>query len=208
MAELASTLGVTAAALGHVATDIVLLSQTEVAELRDAADDRGGSSTLPHKRNPIAAVAARACAVRAPGLVATVLTTSGGHELQRAAGAWHAEWPATVDLLRVTGSAAAWLRDAVEHLDVDTDRMRANLQIGGVALMAERVRVALEETLGPAAAGRGLGDALEAALSSAPGGEALDSAPLAELLDPTTYLGSAEELVTRALESHRRDRVS
>ena len=68
---------------------------------------------MPHKQNPVAAIAARAAAMQAPGLVATLLHAAGSGELERAAGAWHAEWPALNGLLRATGSAVEWLRHVV-----------------------------------------------------------------------------------------------
>ena len=87
-AALGSALGV----MGKVARDVVLLAQTEVAEAAEGAGEgRGGSSTMPHKRNPVGAVAVIACAQRAPGLVATILGAMG-QEHERAAGAWQAEW--------------------------------------------------------------------------------------------------------------------
>ena len=89
--ELAGALGVAAGAIGKVARDVALMAQTEVAEVREGVPGRGGSSTLPHKRNPVAAVAAIACAERAPALVSTLLA-SMIQEHERAAGAWHAEW--------------------------------------------------------------------------------------------------------------------
>ena len=101
-AELAGALGVAAGAIAKVATDVVLLAQTEVGEVREGVAGRGGSSTLPHKRNPVAATCARACAMRAPGLVATLLGAMA-HEHERAAGAWHAEWRPLADLLTATG---------------------------------------------------------------------------------------------------------
>ena len=104
----------------------VLLSQTEVAEVREARA-AGGSSTMPHKRNPVAAICALACAQQAPGLAATLLGAMA-HEHERAAGAWHAEWRPLGELLRSTGSAVAWLRESLEGLEVDPERMRANLE--------------------------------------------------------------------------------
>ncbi|HXV92198.1 MAG TPA: lyase family protein, partial [Pseudonocardia sp.] len=95
--ELAAALGVAAGACAKPATDVVLLAGTELGEVSEAAP--GGSSSMPHKRNPIAAVTARAAARRAPGLVA-VLLAAADHEHQRAAGAWHAEWETLSDLLR------------------------------------------------------------------------------------------------------------
>ena len=126
VADLAGALGATCGVVGKVATDLVLLAQTEVAEVAEGVSGRGGSSTMAHKHNPVAAVSARAAARRAPGLVATLLTSMEA-EHERAAGGWHAEWETVTTLLRTTGSAAAWLRDSLENLHVDADRMRANL---------------------------------------------------------------------------------
>jgi 3-carboxy-cis,cis-muconate cycloisomerase len=126
IAELAGALGEACGAMAKVAGDVILLAQTEVGEVREGVEGRGGSSAMAHKRNPVAAISARAAARQAPGLVATLLT-SMEHEHERAAGAWHAEWPALRALLRFTGSAAAWLRDCLENLEVDVDRMRENL---------------------------------------------------------------------------------
>ena len=123
IAELAGALGTAAGAVAKVAGDVVLLAQTEVGEVAEAAP--GSSSSMPHKRNPVAAVSARACARQAPGLVATLLA-SMEQELERAAGAWHAEWTPLRSLLVATGSACAWLRDCLEGLRVDAGRMAAN----------------------------------------------------------------------------------
>ena len=116
--ELAGALGTASAAVAKIATDLVLLGQSDVAELRERAP--GGSSAMPHKRNSIAAVTARAAAAQAPGLVATLISTAP--ELQRGAGSWHAEWPALIALLRFTGGAAARLRTALD-LEVDVAAM-------------------------------------------------------------------------------------
>ena len=103
----------------------MLLSQTEVGEVREAAP--GGSSAMPHKRNPVAAISALAAARQAPGLVAT-LFASMEQEHERAAGAWHAEWRPLRELLLASGTAAAWLRACLEGLEADPERMRANLE--------------------------------------------------------------------------------
>ena len=126
MGVLAGALAVAAGACAKPATDVVLLSGTELGEVREAAP--GDSSSMPHKRNPIAAITARAAARRAPALAAVLL--GGEHEHQRAAGAWHAEWQTLTDLLRATGGAAARLRTCLEGLVVDADRMAANLPAG------------------------------------------------------------------------------
>jgi len=124
--DLAGALATTAGILGKIALDLVLLGQNEVGEITLSDDGRGGSSTIAHKRNPVAAIAARSAAKRAPGLTAT-LFASMEQEHERAAGAWHAEWPTLSELLICVGSAAAWLRDALDSFDVDEDRMAANL---------------------------------------------------------------------------------
>jgi 3-carboxy-cis,cis-muconate cycloisomerase len=121
---LAGSLGVLAGAVGKVAGDVVLLAQGEVAEVRDGV--AGGSSAMAHKANPVAAISTRACAKRVPGLVATMLSLMDG-EHERAAGAWQAEWETLRELLRSTGSAVAWCRELLEHLEVDPARMTTNL---------------------------------------------------------------------------------
>jgi 3-carboxy-cis,cis-muconate cycloisomerase len=200
VAGLAGALGVAAGAIGKPATDIVLLAQTEVGEVYEDSD-RGGSSTMPHKRNPVAAIAARACARQAPGLVATLLAAME-HEHQRAAGAWHAEWRPFAELVRATGSAAAWLRDALESLVVDEAALRANLERTGGLALAERVSQSLAGELGREAA---YDLVREATASELPFADALRQAGVEnadELLDPAGYLGSAELFVDRALAAH------
>jgi 3-carboxy-cis,cis-muconate cycloisomerase len=118
-ARLAGALGLQAGALAKVARDVTLS-----AELREGIPGRGGSSAMPHKRNPVAAVSVLACTRRVPGLVATMLACME-QEHERAAGAWQAEWGTITDLLRLTGSAAAWARDLLEYLEVDAEAMRA-----------------------------------------------------------------------------------
>lgn len=128
IAELAGALGEAAGAVGKPALDVVLLAQTEVGEVREGVAGRGGSSSMAHKANPVAAVSAIACAKRAPGLVSELLA-AGLHEHERAAGSWHAEWRPLTELLVAVGSGAAWVRDCLEHLAVDRGRMRANLDL-------------------------------------------------------------------------------
>jgi len=123
VARLAAALDSAAAACGKIGVDVVLLAQTEVGEVAEARG--GGSSTMPHKRNPVRAVLARACA-RAVHAQASLLT-GGEHEHERAAGAWHAEWNAISQLLSFAGGAAAAARECLENLDVDVVRMQANM---------------------------------------------------------------------------------
>lgn len=121
--ELAGALGTASSAVAKVALDLVLLAQSEVAEVRERAP--GGSSAMAHKQNPIAAVTARAAAAQAPGLVATLLSCAP--ELQRGAGGWHAEWPALLALLRYSGGAVSRLRTALD-VEVDAEAMARNLE--------------------------------------------------------------------------------
>jgi 3-carboxy-cis,cis-muconate cycloisomerase len=112
-ARLACALGLLSGALSKVARDVTLSDA-----VREGVPGRGGSSAIPHKRNPVASVSVLACAKRVPGLVATMLAAME-QEDERAAGAWQAEWGTLTDLLRLTGSACAWARDLLEHLEVD-----------------------------------------------------------------------------------------
>jgi 3-carboxy-cis,cis-muconate cycloisomerase len=122
IAELGAALDAAAAACAKVGLDVVLLAQNEVGEVSEA--EAGGSSSMPHKRNPAAAVLARACA-RVVHANAELLT-GGDYELERAAGAWQAEWPALSAALAFTGGAAAAVGRSLGGLQVDTDRMAAN----------------------------------------------------------------------------------
>ncbi len=125
--DLAAALAGTCAALGKIARDVTLLAQTEVAELReDSGAGRGGSSAMPHKQNPVAAVTILGCTKQAPGLLAT-LAAAAEQEHQRAAGAWHSEWQPLSHLLTLTGSAANWSAELLPTLQIDPARMRANL---------------------------------------------------------------------------------
>lgn len=214
IAEMAGALGEAAGAAAKPARDVTLLAQAEVGEAREGRP--GGSSTLPQKQNPIAAVSVLASAARAPGLVATLLS-AGVQEHERAAGAWHAEWRPLADLFVTVGSAAAWLRDLLEHLEVDPTRMRANVDAAGGLLLAERVTGALEPALGRtrahdlvrAAAAKAVARARPFAdvLAAEPEVAAhLDKPRLAALLDPSGYLGSAGALIDRALAAHAAQR--
>jgi 3-carboxy-cis,cis-muconate cycloisomerase len=128
VASLAAAAGVLAGSLAKVARDVTLLAADEVGEVREGgAEGRGASSAMAHKRNPVAAVSVLACTRRVPGLVATLLAGME-QEHERGAGSWQAEWGTMSDLLTLTGSAAAWARDLLEHLEVDPSRMRANLE--------------------------------------------------------------------------------
>ncbi len=125
VAELGGALAVAAGFVSKIALDVALLAQSEVGEVREPTG--GGSSTMPHKRNPVGSTLARACALRARA-AACVLVAALEQEHERAAGAWHAEWGALSDALSLTGGAAAWMRETLEGLEVDSERMRANVR--------------------------------------------------------------------------------
>ena len=213
IAELGSVLALAAGVLNKLVLDVILLAQTEVAEVAEPSD--GGSSTLPHKRNPVLATTAVACARRVPSLAQT-LQAAMAQEHERAAGAWHAEWETLSDALALTGGAAAAMREATEGLQVHPERMRANLDATDGLLLAEQVTTIAAKHLGrleahelvEEASRRTLerGSSLREELLADPTlREALSSEEIDAALDPTRYLGSAEEFVDRALEHYRKE---
>ena len=217
--QLAAALAGACAALGKIARDITLLAQTEIAEVAEGGDDprQGGSSAMPHKRNPVASVVILGCTRRAPGLLAT-LAAAAEHELQRAAGAWHAEWEPLTDLLRLAGSAASWSVPLLTGLRVDANRMRANVDAAGGLPMAEHVAAELAPVVGilaahdlvASAAARAAeqGMSLPAALladskaASALRAAGIGRAELDSAVDPAGYLGASAQFVRRALAAH------
>ncbi len=225
--ELAAALAGVDSVLSKIARDVTLLAQTEVAEVRegsgpqgdDSSPRRGGSSAMPNKQNPVAAIAILGCAKRAPGLLAT-LAAAGEQEHQRAAGAWHAEWEPLADLLTVTGSAAAWAADLLANLVVDPARMGANLAAAHGLPLAEHVTSLLAGTLGRAAAHDLVAEAGARAVSDGvPLRDALLGLPRAAsqlqaagispdqidaALDPARHLGAAGEFTDAALAAHHR----
>jgi 3-carboxy-cis,cis-muconate cycloisomerase len=233
--DLSTALARAAAALGKIARDVTLLAQSEVGEVSEgaaggsaesrtdpgaaaAAPRRGGSSAMPHKNNPVAAIAILGCTRQVPGLLAT-LAAAAEQELQRAAGAWHAEWEPLTALLKLTGSASSWGAELLPGLAVDTSRMAANLAATKGLPLAEHVASLLAGVLGGAqahdlvaqasaravGAGLPLGDVLlavpkleERLTAAGITAEQIDSA-----LDPAGYLGSADAFITAALGAHR-----
>jgi 3-carboxy-cis,cis-muconate cycloisomerase len=213
-ARIAAALGATLGVLGKLGRDVVLLAQSEVVEVSEGGGEgRGGSSTMPHKRNPVGAIGLLACAERGPGLVATILSAMI-QEHERGAGGWQAEWDTMLELLRLTGSGAAIARELLAGLEVDPDKMRADMSLTGGLVMSESVAAALAKSLGRSEAQelvekaarrsvderRGFRQVLlelpEVADGLGPGG--LDAA-----LDPAGYLGVTAQLIDRALAAHR-----
>ena len=199
-------MGIYTATLGKIARDITLLMQDEVSE---AAEPGGGSSTMPHKRNPAACARVLAAATRLPGLVAAFLTGMV-QEHERAVGGWHAEWPTIAAAVQTTGSALEALAGLAAELSVDPDRMRANIERTNGAIFAERAMMILAPALGKELANRLVSAALaqsretgksfREALMSAP--DVVRAIPADELRTfdvPENYLGVAETLRTRLL---------
>jgi 3-carboxy-cis,cis-muconate cycloisomerase len=194
--------------LGKIARDVTLLMQAEVSEARERG---GASSTMPHKRNPAGCAVALATAGRLPGLAAMILSGIV-QEHERSVGGWHAEWPVVADALQATGAAAAAMRDVASELVVDPGRMRANLEATGGAVLAERIVMHLGRTIGRDAAQALVKDVVARARErGAPFGDVLGTTPdiagmisadeLRALLDPAGYLGAAETFRRRLLQS-------
>jgi len=225
--DLAAALARVTAALGKIARDVTLLAQTEIGEVSEGAGDagprdaasprRGGSSAMPHKHNPVAAIAILGCTKQAPGLLAT-LVACAEQELQRAAGAWHAEWEPLTALLRLTGSAASWAAELTSGLVVDAPRMAANLAATKDLPLAEHVTSLLAGVLGRAQAHDLVAEAGQRAVSAGlPLHDVLLSVPkladrlasagitpeqIESALEPAGYLGASDAFVTAALAAH------
>ena len=128
IAAVASTLALLTGTLGKIARDLALQSQTEVAELAEpTAPGRGTSSSMPHKRNPVAAAVTLAAAVRVPALAGGVLAGMV-QEHERGLGGWQAEWESVPEIVRLSAGALHHLLAALSGLTVDSVRMQANLE--------------------------------------------------------------------------------
>ncbi|MGB6401188.1 MAG: lyase family protein, partial [Bradyrhizobium sp.] len=210
--EAASVLAIVSGSCGKIARDVSLMMQTDVAEaFEPSGEGRGGSSTMPHKRNPVASASALAAATLAPNLAATIFAAQvGDHE--RSAGPWHAEWPTLPTLLLVTSGGLAAIVDIAEGLEVDVKRMRINLDATGGLTMAEAVAFALAEKIGKNEAHR----LIEAACKNAVADKKmlrdvlaadpkvtshLGAEQLAKLFEPMAYQGVSQTLIDRLLAS-------
>ncbi len=215
VAEFATVLGLLTGTLAKIARDIALMNQTEVAELSEpVAAGRGGSSTLPHKRNPVGCAAALAAATRVPALVSTLLSGMA-NEHERALGGWQAEWDTLPEIASLCAAALTQLRDVVEGLGVDAARMRANMDATHGLVMAEPVALALAAQLGRAQAHEIVESACHTALSERRSllqvlqsnqtlRDALPAERLLALFDPLAYAGESGAFVDRVLATHRR----
>ncbi len=210
VAEVATTLGLCVGTLGKIARDISLHAQTEIGEvLEPAVEGRGGSSTMPHKRNPVTSAVVLAAALRVPGLVSTMLTAMVQEE-ERGLGGWHAEWETLPEIVRLTAGALHHMVDMAPRLEVDAERMRQNLEVTHGLIYAEAVTMALAEKMGKAAAHQ----VVEAACGRAQKEKRhlrdvlgkdndvrgnLPTGALDGLFDARKYLGEAEAFVDRVV---------
>jgi 3-carboxy-cis,cis-muconate cycloisomerase len=212
LGELVSALAILAGSCGKIARDVTLMMQNEVGEaFEPLGEGRGGSSTMPHKRNPVAAAATLACAQLAPQLAAAILAAEI-QEHERAAGPWAVEWTAVPSLLLVVSGALAGVVDIAEGLDIDPARMRENLEATQGLIMAEAVATALGGKLGKhaahtlveelsrkaAAQKRHLRDVVA---EDARVAQHVAPAEIARLFDPLAYQGAAQDLIDRLLAS-------
>src|SRR5882757_717341 len=212
IAEAASVFAILAGTCGKIARDLQLMMQTNVAEaFEPSGEGRGGSSTMPHKRNPVAAATALAAATMAPNLAGTIFA-SLVQDHERSAGPWHAEWPTLPMLQLVTSGALAAIVDIAEGLEIDAARMRANLDAAGGLIMAEAVTMALAEKIGK----REAHHLVEAASKKAVAGKKhlrdiladdsqvtalLGGDGLARLFEPMAYQGASQAQIDRLLAS-------
>jgi 3-carboxy-cis,cis-muconate cycloisomerase len=212
IADFTSVFAIVAGTCGKIARDVELMMQTDVAEaFEPSGEGRGGSSTMPHKRNPVASASALAAATMAPNLAATIFAAQvGDHE--RSAGPWHAEWPTLPTLLLVTSGALAAVVDIAEGLEVDAKRMRQNLDATDGLIMAEAVTFALAEKIGKSEAHHIIEAAskkavankkhLREVLTAEPKVAAhLTAEQLEKLFEPMAYQGVAQTLIDRLLAS-------
>jgi 3-carboxy-cis,cis-muconate cycloisomerase len=212
IAEVASVLAILTGSCGKIARDVSLMMQTDVAEaFEPSGEGRGGSSTMPHKRNPVAAPIALAAATMAPNLAATIFAAQV-QDHERSAGPWHAEWPTLPTLLLVTSGALAAIVDIAEGLEVDVARMRLNLDATHGLIMAEAVTMALAVRVGKSDAHRLVEAASKKALAEnrhlrdvltkdAKITAELAADQIAKLFEPMAYQGVSQALIDRLLAS-------
>ncbi|GGC71603.1 3-carboxy-cis,cis-muconate cycloisomerase [Undibacterium terreum] len=212
IAEVATVMGLLVGSLGKMARDISLLSQTDVAEVAEPEQaGRGGSSAMPHKRNPVGCAVALSAAVRVPGLVSTMLSGMV-QENERALGGWQAEWDTLPDIMRLAAGSLAQMKQVAAGLTVDTARMRLNLDATHGQIMAEAVTLALGRSIGRMAAHQLVEKACHEAVAQqkhlrdvlaqdATVGAHLSGDDLSKLLDPALYTGQAAAFVDKVLAS-------
>jgi 3-carboxy-cis,cis-muconate cycloisomerase len=211
--EFATTFGMLTGTLGKIARDISLHMQTEIDELREPAEpNRGGSSTMPHKRNPVACAAILSAATRVPGLVSTMLTAMI-HEDERALGNWHAEWETLPQIVMLAGGALHQLTELIPHLEIDTDRMRKNLELTNGLIYSEALTSALATKIGHTEARKQIDAASKQSANNHTHlrktietdkilAQHFTTAELDQLFDPRSYTGMANIFIDQVLAAH------
>lgn len=214
LVEFASLLGMIAGSLGKLGRDLSLLMQTEVGELFEpSAPGKGGSSTMPHKRNPVGAAVLIGAATRAPGLVATMFAAMP-QEHERSLGLWHAEWETLPELCCLVSGALQQALLMVPELEVDAERMARNLDLTRGLALAEAVSIALAQRIGRDAAHHLVEQCCKQAVKESAHlrevlganvevAAQLSAEELDRLLDPAHYLGQARRWVERAVAQSR-----
>jgi 3-carboxy-cis,cis-muconate cycloisomerase len=217
LAEVAAALGLLVSSLGKIARDISLMSQTEVDEVAEpSGPGRGGSSTMPHKRNPVSSAVILAAALRVPALVSIILNCMV-QEHERGLGGWHAEWETLPEIFRLAAGALAHTKEIVAGLEVHPQKMLENMNLTHGLVLAEAVAFALRESIGKdkshkiveEAARRAARDGSDFAtvlLSYPEVRSHLSAEELSRLLDPANYLGSAMEMTEKVLSTPCRPR--
>jgi 3-carboxy-cis,cis-muconate cycloisomerase len=198
-------LGILSGHLGKIAKDISLLMQTEVCEVFEGAvDGKGGSSTMPHKRNPVTCTAILANAIRTPHLVATMLSTMP-QEHERSAGLWHAEWETMTELAGLTAGSLEKTIELLSGLEVDKNRMLQNLEITKGLIYAENVSLALAQKIGKTDAHHIIEKACKTAifeqkhLKTVLQEMKIDLENLDELFKPENSIGNSLEIIDEIL---------
>ena len=219
IAEAATTLGLCCGTLAKIARDISLLSQTEIAEVSEPfSEGRGGSSSMPHKRNPVTCAIVLAAGLRVPPLVTTMLNSMIQEEA-RGLGGWHAEWEALPEIVRLTAGALHHLATMVPGLQVYPDRMRQNLELTDGLIFAESVSMALAKRIGKLPAHQFVESACNTAVNNHRHlkdvlrndpllSNNLTPAEIDDLFDPRKYLGSAGVFIEAILAKARRQSLA
>lgn len=213
LVEFGAVLGLVAGSLGKMGRDISLLMQTEAAEVFEpSAPGKGGSSTMPHKRNPVGSAVLISAATRVPGLLSTLFSAMP-QEHERSLGLWHAEWETLPEICCLVAGALAQALNIAQGLEVDAERMAQNLDLTHGLVLAEAVSIELAQRVGRETAHHLLEQCckravaehrhLRAVLGDEPEISAqLSAAELDRLLDPAHYLGQATTWVERARAEH------
>jgi 3-carboxy-cis,cis-muconate cycloisomerase len=210
LAEIVQVLAIVTGSLAKFARDVALLMQAEVGEAADGASgERGGSSTMPHKHNPVACAAVIAAHARMPGLASTMLHAMP-QEHERGLGLWQSEWDTVPDAFMITAAALGYATGIAETLEVDAARMQANFDALLGVTMSEAVSAALASKIGRSSAHELLTGATRRALHEKRHlGELLKQMPeivqhlspneIDRLLHPHAYLGSTRRFIALVL---------